>query len=226
MESFSVIRASAFRMLKPWLFDKVIPLELIAAFKQKYHFVKPDQPDTVAANAPVDFQAGKFEYGSRIIGIEQFFVAYVSNRGTSLGVSTRVSSDASEAFLEHAIQWAANEYGLDTTEMFPRAYFSQVEFVLPKPLSQHFAELQQIGKAITAFGQRYGSNKCPLYEFGGFSMHFDVVKFFDLMPTPQPFAIERRVGATYDENKYFSQAPLRTQDHQAVLEQVEQILLR
>jgi hypothetical protein len=72
----------------------------------------------------------------------------------------------------------------------------------------------------------YGLKECPAYEFGGFSMNIDVIKSEDLKPMPQPFAIERRVGSTYDEKKYFSQAPLRTQDHQAVLEQIEQILLR
>ena len=108
----------------------------------------------------------------------------------------------------------------------PRAYFHQVEFVLPKPLSQHFGELQLIGAAISAFVNGYGVENCPLYEFGGFSMNFDLVKFFDLQPMPQPFAIERRVGSKYEENKYFSQAPLRTQDHRAILEQIEQLLLR
>src|SRR5579864_5073395 len=197
MESFSIIRASAFRALKPWLFDKIIPLELITAVKRKYQFLKPD----AALSAPVDFQAGKFEYDGTITSIEQFVIAYVGNRATSLGASTRVSSDASEAFLEQIMEWAAKEYGLDTKEVLPRAYFSQVEFILPKPLSQHFDDLRHIGDTITKFVQGYGLENCPLYEFGGFSMNFDVVSFDDLKPMPQPFAIERRVGSTYDENK-------------------------
>ncbi len=221
MESFSVIRASAFRALKPWLFDKIIPLELISAVKQQYQFLKPD---VAASNAPIDFQAGKFEYDGKVTSIEQFVVAYVGNRATSLGASTRISSDASESFLEKVIEWAAREYGLDTKEVLPRAYFSQVEFVLSKPLSEHFAKLGEMGGAITSFVQSYGLKDCPLYEFGGFSMHFDLVENDDLKPNPQPFAIERRVGSSYEERKYFSQAPLRTQDHKAILERLERLL--
>ena len=223
MNSFSVIRASAFRALRPWLFDKIIPLELIATVKQQYQFVKPD---AAALNAPVDFQAGKFEYERKIVSVEQFVVAYVGNKATSLGASTRVSSDASEAFLEHVIEWTAKQYGLATNEVMPRAYFSQVEFVLSEPLSSHFTELGKIGEAITSYLQGYGLENCPPYEFGGFSMNFDSVKHEDLKPTPQPFAIERRIGSSYDENKYFSQAPLRTQDHKAILERLETILIR
>jgi hypothetical protein len=223
VESFNVIRASAFRALKPWIFDKIIPLELINAVKLKYQFVKPD---IGLVTPPVDFQAGKFSHNGKVVSVEQLVIAYIGNRATSLGASTRESTDASEAFLEQLIEWAAKEYKLDAEELYPKAYFSQVEFVLSKPLSHHFAELLQIGAAITTFVKGYGLENCPLFEFGGFSMNIDAVKFEDLKPMPQPFAIERRAGSTYDENKYFSQAPLRTQDHRAILEQIERLLLR
>jgi hypothetical protein len=223
MESFSVIRASAFRALKPWLFDKVVPLELVTAVKQKYEFLGAP---AVGPNQPIDFQAGKFPLADKIVTIEQFVVAYVGNRATSLGASTRISSDASEAFIDQLSKWAAEQYDLDTREVLPRAYFSQVEFVLPRPLSSHFTELGEIGEVIASLVQGYGLKDCPIYEFSGFSMNFDLVKHDDLKPNPQPFAIERRVGSSYDERKYFSQAPLRTQDHKAVLDRLETLLLK
>jgi hypothetical protein len=224
MELFTVIRASAFRALKPRLFEPIVPLELITAVKQKYDFLKA--PDA-NLNQPVDFQAGKLRRkDGNTTSIEQFVVAYVGNRLTSLGAATRVSTDSSEEFLEDLIRWAGSEYKLDTKPVRPRAYFSQVEFVLSKPLSDHFLDLQEIGQSITNLVKGYGLEECPLFEFGGFSMHYDVAKYEDLKPNPQAFAIERRVGSTYDERKYFSQAPLRTQDHKTVLVQLEKILTR
>jgi hypothetical protein len=223
MESFSVIRASSFRALRPWLFDKIIPLELINAVKQRYQFVNPDT-SSFSSNAPIDFQAGKFQYDGKTISVEQFVVTHIGNRATSLGVSTRMSSDASDAFLDNVIEWAATEYGLDANEVLPRSYFSQVEFVLSKPVSSYFTELNEVGKAITDYVQGYGLENCPPYEFGGFSMHFDLVKYDNLTPRPQPFAIERRVGSSYEERKYFSQAPLRTKDHKTIVERLEGIL--
>lgn len=224
MESFSVLRAAAFRALKPHLFEKIFPLELAVAVKDRYGFIK--SPDSAQLNqAASDFQIGKFRRGDALITIEQFVALPVGNKATSLGAATRASSDESEAFLEDLIAWAAKEFTLDTKEVLPRAYFSQVEFVFAKSLGRHFADLQEIGKAITNFIQGYGLEKCPVFEFGGFTMNYDVVKYEDLKPTPQPFAIERRIGSTHDENKYFSQAPLRTQDHRAILERIERLLL-
>ena len=224
MESFSVIRASAFRALKPFLFEKIVPLELMTAVKERYGFLKA--PDG-SPNQPVDFQAGKLKLkNGKIISVEQFFATYVGNSLTSLAAATRSSTDDSEAFLEDLIEWAGSEYKLDTRQTKPRAYFSQVEFVVSKPLSKYFAELQELGDIIVKFVTGYGLEECPPFELGGFSMHYDVVTYDNVKPSPQPFAIERRVGSPYDQNKYFSQAPLRTQDHVAVLEKLEKILSR
>jgi hypothetical protein len=221
MESFRVIRASAFRAISPQLFDNIIPLELISALKDQYHFVKPD---ISSVNVPVDFQAGKFKWDDRLISIEQFVIQFVGV-ATSLGVSTRESSDASDAFLDSMIEWMSQQYALDIKESFPRAYFSQVEFVLPRPISDHFADLQRVGVTISEMVRSYKSAQCPVYELSGFSMNFDVAQNSGLQPMPQPFAIDRRAGSKYEERKYFSQAPLRTQDHRGVLEQIERILL-
>jgi len=57
-------------------------------------------------------------------------------------------------------------------------------------------------------------------------MHFDIGTRSPLTPTPAAFTCERDGrGARYEENKYFSQAPLRTGDHKAVLTELEKILL-
>jgi hypothetical protein len=223
MELFSVIRASTFRALKPWLFDKIIPLELVTAVKEKYQFIQA--PEGNQLNQPFSFQAGKFRNkDNRTITIEQLVVAYVGSRATSIGVSTRTSSDDSESFLDELIAWASETYNLETAEVFSRSYFSQVEFVLPEPLSHHFDEFRSMAQAITTLVRGYGQKDCPLFEFTGFSINIDAVGHSELSPMPQPFVVDRRAGSPYAENKYFSQAPLRTQDHRAVLEQLEAFL--
>jgi hypothetical protein len=219
MNSFKVLRAAAFRGLKPRLFDAVIPLELIEAVKNKYGFTKAPGP-----NEPLDFQLGKLPEGNRVITVEQFVLTFLT-QVTSLGAATRTSTDDADFFLEHLIEWASKEFSLDSTRPFPPAYHSQVEFSFDKPLSSRFEEVRGIGRAITNIVKGYGLKQCPEFEFGGFSMHFDPDEPALPKPVPTPFAIERRVGSPYEENKYFSQAPLKTQDHKAILEQLEKILL-
>jgi hypothetical protein len=223
MKSFNVIRAAAFRALKPGLFAKLVPLELATAVKEEYSFIKAPS-DT---NQPIEFQAGKLKYNGRIISIEQFVVTYVGNKATSLGVTTRTSSDDGEAFLDRLIDWAAERYQIDPKEVLPRAFFSQVEFVLPRSLSERFLEFKEISDAITAFVQNYGLKEhVAAYELTGFSINLDAVTHGDLRPMPQPFAVERRDAVPFDQNKYFSQAPLRTKDHRSVLERLERLLLK
>ena len=221
MQLLNVIRAATFRGVKPWLFDKILQLELIQAVKDRYRFVKPD---SITPNAPIDFQAGKLSDRDMAVSIEQFVISPIGNQATSLGASTRDSTDASDAFLDDVMKWIAQEYKIETKEAYARSYFSQIEFLLPRSPGEHFSEFKQIGRAIGNLVKGYGLEKCPSYEVSGFQMHFDVVQSKDLLPVPQPFSLERRAGARYDECKFFSQAPLKTQDHRALLEQIEQIL--
>jgi hypothetical protein len=225
MKSFTVLRAAAFRGLKPQLFDAVNMLELVDATKRRYEFLKC--PDLEKPSESFDFQVGKLRAGNRVIKIEQFLVAYVGTQATSLGAAARTSSDDADLFLEDFTLWAKGEFGLDTTPLFAPAYHGQVEFVLETDrLSNRLEELNELGKAITNIIQGYGLKECPQFGLSAFTLHFDTIDLAMIKPIPTAFAIERRVGARYSENKYFSQAPLKTGDHKAILERFEALLLK
>jgi hypothetical protein len=225
MKSFTVLRAAAFRGLKPQLFETVAPLELIEGVKRKYEFLK--FPSLERANEPFDFQVGKLKHGSRVLKIDQFVVSYIGTEATSIGAASRTSSNDADLFLDDLIDWFSKEFDLDVSIRFPSAYHSQAEFVLSEKarLSNRLKELSELGKGITNIIHGYGSTKCPEFELNTLAMHFDLTNTTLPKPIATPFSFERRVGTPYDENKYFSQAPLKTQDHKAVLEQLEKILL-
>lgn len=225
MKSFTVLRAAAFRGLKPQLFETVAPLELIEGVKQKYEFLK--FPSLERANEAFDFQVGKLKHNGRLLKVDQFAVTYVGTEATSLAAASRTSSDDAEVFLDDVISWLAKEFDLDVSIRFASAYHSQAEFVLSEKarLSDHFKELSELGKGITNIIRGYGSTKCPEFELNTLAMHFDLTDTTLPKPIATPFSFERRVGTSYEENKYFSQAPLKTQDHKAVLERLEKILL-
>ena len=225
MKSFAVLRAAAFRGLKAQVLETVAPLELVEAVRQRYGFLK--YPDLGKPNEPIDFQVGKLEIDGRIIKVQQFVITYMTTV-TSLGAATRTSSDDADLFLDDLINWTQSEFNLDTASAssFPPAYHGQVEFVLETDrLATRFKELTNLGEAITNIIHGYGSKECPEYQLGGFSMHFDTNDPKLSRPIPTVFTVERRVGAPYSEQKYFSQAPLKTKDHKAVLERLEKLLL-
>ncbi len=220
MKSVKVLRAAAFRALNPQIFDSVIPLELVEAVKEKYDFKKA--PDLTKPNEPTDFQLGKLKPGN--ITIEQLVVTNFPQL-TSIGVAVRTSTDDAELVLNDLLEWVATKFGLDKTIAFPSAFHNQLEFAFERPISAGFDRLQEIGNMITNLIVGYGLKECPTFEMNGFSMHFDTTKTTAMKPLPTFFAIEHRVGSPWTNNKYFSPAPLKTQDHKVVLEQLEKILL-
>src|SRR5208282_5464908 len=119
-------------------------------------------------------------------------------------------------------EWAAKKYRLDVQERYARAYSSALECVFDKSIIGHFKELSEIGRGITTLVREYSLKSCPDYQPEGFSLHFELDP--SLIPSPISFTVQRRIGHPYKENKYFSVAPLKTQDHKSVLERLEKLL--
>jgi hypothetical protein len=222
MKSIIVLRAASFRSLGPRLLDPVILAELIEAVKTRYNF---RQVPTVAeaSEKPANFGYGEIKRGDSLIVVEQLLVSYLGNSVTSVGASTRTSTDDADFFLDDTLRWISERYHLDIAPVFAPAYHSSLEIVFDESISRRFQELRPIGQAITNLVKSYGQQNCPDFELEGLSMHFEINPA--LLPSPLPFSVQRRAGSRYAENKYFSQAPLRTGDHKSVLEQLEKILV-
>jgi hypothetical protein len=217
MKSVHTLRAAAFRGLRPRLFDRVIPQQLLEEIKEEYAFTQADiVPDGFR------FTFGKFKKGAAQIYLEQVLIQYFGIEATSIGAMTRSSTDDVDSFLDHFIPWMKQRYGIDEKRQSSPAYHSQLEFVLDKVLSDKFKPLQTIGEMIAKLMQDYGVD-CPTFEMTSLSMHFDQTQY-RLKPLPLAFAVERRVGVPFAENKYYSTAPLKTSDHKALLEYLEKIL--
>ncbi len=222
MKSVTVLRAASFRSLGPRLFDSVILAELIEAIKGKYNF---RQVPTLAevSQKPANFGYGEVKRNDSLIVIEQLVVSYQGVQTTSVAASTRTSTDDSDFFLDDVMGWVGERFHLNIAPVFPPAYHSSLEVVFSEAISRRFQELQPIAQQMTNLVKSYGSKNCPDFELEGLSMHFEPNP--TLLPSPLAFSVQRRVGAPYKDNKYFSQAPLKTSDHKAVLEQFEKILL-
>ncbi len=218
----TVLRAAAFRSLGPRLFDAVILAELIEAVKARYNF---RQVPTLAelAEKPGNFGYGELKRGDVLIVIEQMVISYVGVQATSVAASTSTSTEDSDFFLDDIIGWFGEKYRLDTASPFAPAYQSSLEAVFREAITDRFEKLRPVGQQIAQFVKRYGVQNCPDFVLEGLSMHFELSPA--LIPSPVAFSIQRRIGSRYADNKYFSQAPLKTKDHEAVLEQLETILL-
>lgn len=222
MKNFTTLMAASVRGFRANLFDPHSSPVLLDAVKEQYHFrIAPSIEQLAQSPAgPFNFQYGKFQHGDQTIFIEQLLVTYVGTIATSVGASTKVGTHEASLFLDDLVEYMHNEFRVDTTSKFPNYYHSTVEVEFGRPLSTHLEKFSEIGNLVSSKVHGYGYRDCP-YELTGFSMHFDTST--QRPPYLGVFSVERRVGVPYDENKYFSQAPLNTKDHENVLWVMERL---
>jgi len=136
---------------------------------------------------------------------------------------TRATVEQCDEFLDDLISWTLEEMPIIIDENAPRgnAYLSQVEIEAEMHLNETLLTLSSIGLDIAQKLDSYGQHS-PEFRISGIRMHTDVSNFFPLKPVD--FSIERRSGAPYTSNLYFSSAPLKTADHMNVLNQLEILL--
>src|ERR1019366_7101267 len=83
-----------------------------------------------------------------------------------------------------------------------------------------------LAELVTGLVRGYGFTACPDYEPSSFILFFDNSKFTNPPTFAGSFLVDRRAGAGYEENRYYSQAPLRTADHIALLNELEKLLMK
>jgi hypothetical protein len=223
MKKLTVLNASFLRWLKARLFDSLSIYELVDSIQSRYSFrVVPNPEQLTQAQTPLlSFSYGAINTPDKSIIIERLIVTYVDNRSTAFAVFTKSNTDDSEWVVNDLVAWMAERYGLDRTVISPDYPNSQLEVVLEGSIDGITDKLAGLGKEIADLLRRYG-HTTPDFQLSGFSMHVDS-SLAELVPVPTSFSIEHRIGASYQENRYFSQAPLHTRDHEKILRRLEEL---
>ena len=214
----TVLVASAIMALRPRLLDSVSIFALVEAVAQRYQFKSVPTPDQLS-HGPANFHYGKIEREGRTIVIDQLLVTYIDVRATSISASTKTSTDDAAFFLTDLLQFAHTEFALDVTKTYPDYFHSILEVAYDKVIS--FPDFQQFGELITSLVRGYGFNSMPEYQLTAINLHVDPT--IPMLPQGLPFTFERRAGAAFSENKYFSRGPLTTEDHEHVLLEIERV---
>jgi hypothetical protein len=226
MKTNFVLRAQSVMSLKPNVFANVPVFDLVDAVKERYSF--REVPSTQSLLNPPSNQPATFIHGrlpsKRTVTVENLQVLNYAPHSTVVSAISRKSTDEADVFLNDMADFVGKEFHIDTKPISPTTYQSQLEVILNSSVKERFDFLQQLGQSITNLLKTYGFSAAPLYEPTGFSMHFDATKPTEPVTLATVFTVERRAQMPFDENKYYSQAPLRTSDHEAVLEHVEKLL--
>jgi hypothetical protein len=215
------MRAQSLLTLRPRIFDPLSAHALVEQIQEEYHFKQAPTPQDIANAAPSNFVFGKVRRGDEEIAVEGMSVTNFGTFATVVAAWTRTSTEDADFFLNSISAWMTRRHQIDLTPTMPTNYFSQLEVVLEKTFHKRLAGLQQFGMAIGSLLRGYGFDKYPDFEPSGFSLNYDGTKPDRYAGA---FSLERRAATSYESNKYFTQAPLKTNDHIAILEQIERWL--
>jgi hypothetical protein len=185
--------------------------ELTQELVQRYRFQKfPQKLEDFDESKGVEFHQGK--WGDKVI---QKLVIW----NTIIVLETRSNTTDSKEILEEMLSWATGRFGLNYKPgMIKRfAYVSDLTFHSDAPLfaansaAKRLAE--EAGKAVSEIWQE------PIkYEPLGIAVgHDPLSRKYGIAS----FTISYRAEAKFSENKYFSEAPLPTDKHIALLEEFE-----
>jgi len=214
MELLSVIKARSI-----WLFDandlnprgKRIYPELLSWLKECYNFLKiPSSLDDLDETKALAFLNGSFQTSpENIIGVD----LKIYNDGVV--VDTRSSTKDNDKFIDEMLSSAAKQFDLVySPEMIrKRLYLSELNVRCKRTLQDLNPKL----KAFTDKISQLVNGEVELCSIG----------FWAEQNTPAPlapFRFERKLNAEFSEHRYYAAAPLQTDDHLKLLDELENIL--
>jgi len=190
--------------------------DLIGAIVQRYAFTAaPDLAE--ATKTGVKFEGGKFIHNGETVAIKELAVY-------SDGIICDApNTDLAEVVLEDFRKWATAVFKLqEPISLVRRTYTSALVCDFDKLVESGLGKLSRTTELLfRALNDAYGWD----YKFNLNRLAFNV----DPKDIPHlrstNFILERRVQVSYEQNRYFSIAPLTTEAHIKLLETIEQELL-
>jgi hypothetical protein len=209
-----------------WLFTlldlnprgQAITQESIEKISERYKFKAPPTIATALEaqkkNDPVYFAAGEFMSTS---GVNVIVDLKVYNDG--LLADCRSSTKDSERFLADLFSWLPTGLGLPKTEVPIRKkmYVSELQVESKNQLEMINPKLATLNKSLAAVVPKGSATS---YEVSSFALATDPKDGTPLIN----FKFERLINIPFAEHRYYSSAPVHTEDHFALLESLERIL--
>ncbi len=194
------------------LYPIIIPLLI-----ESYNFRGfPSLKDRLDATQGIKFEDGEFKTKKdEIISVNLMIYQ------DGLVVDTRSSTKNSDAFLEEILTKLSEDFNLPYYGQIIKRknYVSQLYITTDKSLELINPKLKEISKYLSNKVSRF--NKVS-FEVGGISFWPDQIKVIN----PIPFTLERTLNVPFSEKRYYSAAPLQTDEHLELLNKIENILGR
>ncbi len=193
-------------------------IALVPFIREKYRFLEmsPAVDKINKETKEIKFGLGSYQKDPQHnIGID------LSIYNDGFVVDTRSSTDDSDAFLNDFLNWISVEFGLVPYQEVLRKTLYASELWVQTNIS-----LNTLNPKLEAFTNRLtslvvGHEDHPIsFETSGVMFGTDPT----MVNPPGPFRFERLIDVQFNENRYYSAAPLQTNLHLKMLEELEEIL--
>lgn len=211
-----------------WLFDildlnpkgKSIFPAIFEWLEAEYHFKK--LPKSVAER---DAQGGwAFAQGEFQVSEEIFKSVDLAIYNDGLVATTQSDTSDSEMFLGNFLDLACEEFSLtfDPSMIRRKMYFSEMSVQMSGSLGRINPKLDEFANKISA---AIGLQGEAGFQVTGIGFSADQAALPASKMLFSGFAFERRVGAPFSENRFYTKAPLPTSKHLELLDELERLLL-
>lgn len=193
------------------LYPLLLPL-LLSSYKFKKFPLANEKLDEVKG---IKFTEGEFKNKEDETIIILDFTIFQDG----FSVDSRSSTKDSDEFLKEVLTRAHDEFNLTHYEQVIRRkiYLSQMFVSTEKTLMSLNPKLREIYKYLSENIVGFENTE---FQLGGISF------WPDQKPTtnPAPLTVERQLSMPFSEKRYFSSAPLQTEQHLELLNKLEEIL--
>jgi hypothetical protein len=209
-----------------WLFplEEFVPVaganspSVVSQLAARYGFAQVPTITTQESMAKngLPFGMGQFELSGTRFLITDFVIF---NDGI---VAVAEKTDWAEAFLEDVTSWVKKEFGFrDISSGIRKLYLSTIIVDFERPLSRLLAGYELISELITSRTVTIMPDKKPM-ELARLDFEIDRTTLVGQAALPK-FILERRVAASFAQERYLSSAPMHSADHAAVLSEIEKL---
>jgi len=200
--------AARFLTVPPLVGGKLFGIHLVRALESRYGFlVSPKNIEEFDLQKGIIFKGG-YLHGKHIVSRVELY-----NNG--IRVETSEGTVIADQFIDDLLGWLAFDAGIEISQSGLKIYNSSMEVEMPVSFSHTFERLDNVGIQIGNFVNAYGGPDVR-FETVGFVLWTQMQN-----QGPGQFRIERRLEKPFEDNVFFSSAPLSTTDHLAALSALE-----
>lgn len=184
---------------------------ILLAIKNRYGFAEYKRTDPPATGPLHRFGLGAYAGGIEDRGIEITELALYND---GISADTRHSTDATNSFLGDLLRFVS-QHGLTYKPAMIRKREYRSKLVVESDL-----DMFSLNPGLPAFLSLLQQTCNSAEEFAPVQ-----VEFATDHSNPPIFTFARRAGLTFDQDRYFSSAPVDTETHRKLVEAFEEMLL-